>query len=138
MTDRVRMFLIRLPYWLGILADAVWAVALLSPSIFGALTGQRGFDPDLQVRLIMGIGGTLMAGWTCLLLWAVRRPIERRAVILLTAFPVVFGMFVVALVGFVDGSAANLWILGKTLVLFVSMISSYVLASRVAKERQTQ
>ncbi len=71
-----------------------------------------------------------MAGWTLLLLWAVRAPIERRAVILLTAFPVVFGMFVVALVGFLDGNSSNVWILVKSVILLVSMSASYVLAGR--------
>ena len=53
------------------------------------MSGNPHFTPDSQTRLIMGIGGSLLTGWTFLLLWAVREPIERRAVILLTAFPVV-------------------------------------------------
>ena len=123
------MLLIELPYWLGIAADALWAVALFSPRVFGALTGRRGFAPDLDVRLIMSIGGTLMTGWTCLLIWALQDPIERRAVILLTAFPVVFGLFVVTLVGGLKGDKLNLWILCKTAVLFVAMVASYFLAA---------
>jgi len=129
------MFLIKGAYWLGIAADALWAVGLLSPRVFGLLSGEPDFDPDLQVRLIMAIGGTLMTGWTCLLLWAVRDPIERRVVILLTAFPVVFGLFVVALIGFLEGGTSNLWVLIKTTVLFLSMITSYILAGQVANER---
>ena len=123
-----KMSLIKLPYWLGIAADALWAVALFSPAVFGLLTGRPGFDPDLDVRLIMGIGGTLMTGWTCLLIWALQDPVGRRAVILLTAFPVVFGLFLVALVGFLKEDTFSAWILCKTTVLFVSMVISYVLA----------
>ena len=85
-----RLFLIKIAYWLGIGADALWAVGLLFPQMFVILMGNPDFDPDLQTRIIMGIGGTLMTGWTFLLLWAVRELIERRVVILLTAFPVVF------------------------------------------------
>ena len=128
-----RLFWIRLPYWLGIAADALWSVALIFPQVFGGLTGSPGFDPDLQVRRIMGIGGSLMAGWTLLLIWAVRKPIERRAVILLTAFPVVFGLFVVTLLGFLSGSAPPMWILAKTIILFLSMITSYLLATQLSK-----
>lgn len=123
-----KMFLIKLPYWLGIAADALWAVALFSPAVFRQFTGRSGFDPDLEVRLIMGIGGTLMTGWTFLLIWALRDPVGRRAVILLTAFPVVFGMFLVALVGYINGGTFGVWILFKTTVLFVSMVASYILA----------
>ena len=123
-----KMLLIKLPYWLGIAADALWALALFSPPVFGLLTGRPDFDPDLEIRLIMGIGGTLMTGWTCLLIWAVQDPVGRRAVILLTAFPVVFGLFLIALVGFIKGGTFSAWILCKTTVLFVSMVTSYVLA----------
>lgn len=129
-----KMFLVKLPYWLGIAADALWAVALFSPRIFGLLTARPAFDPDLEVRLIMAIGGFLMTGWTFLLIWAVQDPIERRAVILLTAFPVVFGLFLVALVGSSTGGSLNLWILCKTTVLLVSMVASYVVARRMQKD----
>ena len=133
MNETKNMFLIKIAYWLGIGADALWAVGLLFPKIFGILTGQLDFNPDLQVRLIMGIGGALMTGWTFLLLWAVKQPIERRAVILLTAFPVVFGLSVVALIGFLGGNTSNIWILIKNSILIISMITSYILASKAAK-----
>ena len=84
----------------------------------------------------MGIGGTLMTGWTLLLLWAVREPIERRFVILLTAFPVVFGLFIVALVGYLAGNTFEIWILIKSTVLFIFMINSYILAGRFGKENE--
>ncbi len=126
-------FLIRLGYWLGIGADALWAVALFFPPVFAMLTGTPGFNPDLQVRLIMGIGGSLMTGWTCLLIWAVRKPVERRFVILLTAFPVVSGMFVVTLIGALNSDAPNIWILLKTVILIISMVTSYILASKRAR-----
>lgn len=135
MNKTKRMFLIKFAYFLGIGADALWAVGLLSPKIFSILTGQPAFNPDLQVRLIMGIGGTLMTGWTFLLLWAVKLPVERRVVILLTAFPVVLGLTVVAVVGFLGGNTSNLWIIIKNSILFLSMITSYVLACKAAKEK---
>lgn len=125
-----KMFLIKVAYWLGIGADALWAVVLLFPPIFGILTGIPDFNPDLLTRLIMGMGGTLMTGWTFLLLWAVKKPIERRFVILLTAFPVVFGMFIVALIGYLKGNTFNIWILVKTSLLFISMVTSYILAKK--------
>jgi len=68
--EKKRMFLIKTAYWLGIGADGLWALALLFPPLFGLLTGRPDFNPDLQFRLTMGIGGSLMTGWTLLLLWA--------------------------------------------------------------------
>ena len=134
--QKKKMLLIKAPYWLGIGADALWAVALLFPRVFGILTGSPDFSPDLQIRLIMGIGGVLMTGWTLLLLWAVKQPIERRFVILLTAFPVVFGLFIVALIGFLEGNTSNIWILIKNSILFISMVTSYILAGRMAGKKE--
>ncbi len=129
-----KLFLIKIAYWLGIGADALWAVVLLFPPLFGILTGIPNYHPDLQTKLIMAIGGTLMACWTILLLWAVKKPIERRTVILITAFPGVFGLFIITLIGYLAGNTANIWILVKTAILFVSMITSYILASKMSEE----
>ncbi len=135
MNGRQQMVVIKMAYWLGIGADALWAVGLLVPQVFGMLAaGSPNFHPDVQVRLIMGIGASLMTGWTCLLVWAVRKPIERRGVILLTAFPVVFGLFIVALIGFLGGNTWNLWLLIKTTILIISMVTSYILAGKMGND----
>lgn len=130
-TQQKKLVFIKFTYWLGIVADALWFIALLFPSVFGLLLGNSEFNPAMPVRLIMGIGASLMLGWTFLLIWAVRRPIERRVVSLLTAFPVVTGLFIVALLGFIDGNSSNIWILAKTTLLFICMLTSYFLASKM-------
>lgn len=127
------MFLIKLPYWLGIAVDAVWAIGLFYPPVFGLLTGNPDFNPDIQMRLVMGIGGSLMTGWTLLLVWAVRRPIERRVVILLTAL-VVLGMFIITLIGVLEGETSNIWLLVKTTILMITMLTSYILAGKMVIE----
>ena len=126
-----RLFIVKLSCWLGIGADALWAVGLFFPSVFALLTGRPDFNPELQVRLIMGIGGSLMLGWTLLLFWLVQNPVERRFVFLLTAFPVIFGIFTTALIGAINGNSANTWILIKTAILFVAMLYSYYLTGKV-------
>jgi hypothetical protein len=126
-----KMFLIKLPYWLGIAADALWAVALIFPAIYGILVGIQDFNPALEIRLIMGIAGSLMTGWTILLIWAVRKPIERKMVSLLTAFPVVFGIFIVSLTGYLNGNTSNIWLIAKTLILMILMLNSYILAGKL-------
>lgn len=134
MDEKKILLLIKFPYWLGIFADAIWAIALLCPSVYSILIGNSNFHPDLQYRLTMSIGGVLMMGWTILLLWGVRNPIERRFVILLTAFPVVFGLSIVSLIAYISGNPTSLWIVFKTTILFVTMIISYVLARKIDKE----
>ncbi len=128
--EKKRMFFIKIAYWFGIGADGLWAVGLLFPFVFGLLIGNSDFTPDFQTRQIMLIAGTLMAGWTFLLIWAVKNPIERRFVILLTAVPGVFGLFLVALNGFIAGNTVLIWILIKNTILMIAMINSYILAGK--------
>ena len=128
------MFFVKVPYWLGIGADALWAIGLLSPRVFGLLTGNDNFAPDWQMRTVMAIGGILMTGWTILLLWGVMEPIRRRFIILVTAFPVVFGLLIVACLNVLMGNSHEIWILSKCALLFIFMITSYVLARRIALE----
>jgi hypothetical protein len=128
--QKTKMFLIRFPYFLGIAADALWAIALFFPSVLGILLNNPEFNPEIQVKLIMGIAGTLMTGWTILLIWAVQRSIKRRAVILITVFPVVFGLLIITLIGYLGGNTSNIWILIKTTILFITMMTSYILSGK--------
>ena len=122
---------IKMSIWAGIIADLLWAIGLFYPQLFVLLTGRAEFIVDLPVRLIMGIGGSLMLGWTCLLCWTLKKPVERRAVLLLTAFPVVFGIFAVSCISVAHGNSGSLWISMKTLAIFVAMLVSYYLACRI-------
>ncbi|UCD88741.1 MAG: hypothetical protein JSW04_09745 [Desulfobacterales bacterium] len=129
-----KMLFIKGTYWLGIGADALWAVGLFFPSVFALLVGRPDFNVDLQVRLAMGVGGSLMIGWTFLLFWAVLEPIERRGVLLLTACPVIVGIFTMALLGVINGNTSSLWILAKTFILFIAMLCSYYFAWKMDRQ----
>ena len=134
MNARTKKQTMQSAYWLGVIADALWTLALVRPSLFGLLTGRPGFEPDLPFRLTMGIGASLMAGWTLLLAWASRNPVERRGVLLLTACPVIAGLAVVTVVGIVSGGASNYWILGKLVLLVGFMLTGFHLGNQLAKE----
>ena len=129
-----KMLFIKGTCWLGIGADALWAVGLFFPSVFALLVGRPDFNVDLQVRLAMGVGGSLMIGWTFLLFWAVLEPIERRGVLLLTACPVIVGIFTMALLGVINGNTSSLWILAKTFILFIAMHCSYYFAWKMDRQ----
>jgi len=134
MTAKSKLLTMQAAYWLGVIADALWTVALVSPTLFGRLTGRPGFEPDLPFRLTMGIGASLMAGWTLLLVWASRKPVERRGVLLLTACPVITGLAVVAVVGIVNGGASTFWIPGKLVLLFGLMLTGFHFGNQLARE----
>ena len=129
-----KMLFIKGTYWIGIGVDALWAVGLFFPSVFALLVGRPDFNVDLQVRLAMGVGGSLMTGWTFLLLWAFLKPVERRGVLLLTACPVIVGIFTMALIGVIDGNTSSIWILIKTFSLFIAMLCSYYFAGKMDRQ----
>lgn len=126
--------LIKVTYSLGIIADGLWAAALFIPRLYGILTNNTNFSPDFETRSIMGIAASLMLGWTFLLIWAYLKPIERRTILVLTAVPVVLCLFVISLIGVLNGKMFAIWILIKTLVLMILMIVSYFKANKIACE----
>jgi hypothetical protein len=81
---------LRIAYWVGIIVDAVAALQMLFPQL---LLRTYGIDlvPTSEFTFAMRFGAPLMIGWTVLLFWADRRPVERKDVLLITACPVVLG-----------------------------------------------
>jgi predicted CoA-binding protein len=75
---------LRVSYWAGAIADALAAVAMLVPSVGASMYGMEGFEPSAEYRYAMRLGASLMIGWTVLLLWADRKPLERRGVLPIT------------------------------------------------------
>jgi hypothetical protein len=73
---------LRISYWVGAIADGIATLRMLSPKIaYG-----------VEYRYALGLGASLMLGWTFLLVWADRKPLERKGVLLLTVFPVITGI----------------------------------------------
>lgn len=104
---------LRICYWWGILADAVMAFLMLTPSNF--LRFMNLTIPE-QVSFRYGLlnAAPLMIGWTLLLFWADRKPLERKDILLLT-LPVIAGYVLVEL----DALLAGIAPLGAMLVLFI-------------------
>ncbi len=129
MNEQKKLSFMKISCWIGVVADALWAVALLCPTFYGLLIGIPDFNPSIQHQIDMGIAASLMTGWTFLLVWAAQKPVERKGVLLLTAFPVIFGIFMTTYAGVCFGitSIENvLWIFIKVVILFVMYVTSYL------------
>ncbi len=77
----------------GAALDAIATVGMIFPGLLWTARFRPPFNrqgPELAYG--MRTGAPLMAGWTALLLWADRRPIERQDVVAITAVPVVAGL----------------------------------------------
>ncbi|HWR73515.1 MAG TPA: hypothetical protein VN604_10115 [Nitrospirota bacterium] len=124
---------LRISYWTGAVADGFFAIALAWPALWGLALGLPGFAPDLQHRIDMGVGASLMLSWTVLLLWADRKPVERKGVLLLTVFPALTCLALTGLAAVVTGANSLLHMLPLFVMqslLFVLFITSYILARR--------
>ena len=73
---------LRTGYWIGAVADGFATYRMLFPKV----------AHGVEYRYALGLAAALMLGWTILLIWADRKPLERKGVLLLTAFPVVSGL----------------------------------------------
>ncbi|MCW4023670.1 MAG: hypothetical protein NWF01_01365 [Candidatus Bathyarchaeota archaeon] len=90
--NRSRQILIlRLSFWVGAVIDGVVAVQMLLPDFWVNFNGLTAASSGV-LNFALFTASVLMWGWTALLIWADRKPIERRGILLLTAFPVVFGL----------------------------------------------
>lgn len=88
-----------------------------------------------EVRYPLETGAALMFGWTALLVWASAEPVARRGVLLLTIVPVITGLALATLLGFLRGyiplaGALPVWVMQGALVALLA--TAYTWASRAA------
>lgn len=124
---------LRRSYWAGAALDAGAAATMLSPRLFAATNRLPDFQPGPDYRFAMGMGASLMIGWTALLLWADRKPVERRGVLLITVLPVVAGLVVNEIVAVRAGFlplAATIPVWGLQAAITILFVFSYRRAGR--------
>jgi len=120
-----KTILLRISYWVGAVLDGMMVIPMLFPSVGGTMFGIDHFNPGNEYKYAMMIGASLMLGWTILLIWADRKPLERKGVILITVIPVVIGMVLAGIfavsVGMVEAQRMiPTWILQTILLVLFS------------------
>ena len=127
--------MLRISFLVGAVTDGLAIIPMVFPRIGSALFGGDSSRLGAEYRYAMGIGASLMAGWTALLVWGAMNPIERRDVLILTLVPVVAGIIAATVIAVRNrlvllSRVIPLWIhLGFMSILFVV---SYVLSFYVA------
>jgi hypothetical protein len=81
-TDTREARVLQTAFLIGAVADAGALLPMLLPSLAARLWGLH--DVSGSYRAAMACADSLMLGWTLLLVWASRRPLERRVVAPLT------------------------------------------------------
>jgi hypothetical protein len=122
---------------MGIIADAISTIILLSPTLAQSAFGLSNISIGEEYLYISRIAASLMLGWTVLLYWADRKPVERRMILLLTIFPVVIGIMISGIFA-VDSNFIKiqtilpLWIF-NVLLIFIYLFS-YIKANELARK----
>jgi preprotein translocase subunit SecF len=131
---------IRFAYWIGAIMNLLVAISMTLYVFFELNIGMDFPDANLENRYMLVAGMALMWGWTALLIWGDRKPVERKMLLLLTAMPVVILYFVGDLVLFLQGAgdpniASFVIIQSIRIVLLSIFISSYFIAWKKAKKK---
>ncbi len=127
--------LLRICFLIGAVTDGLAVIPMVFPSIGSKLFGSDSSRLSVEYRFAMGIGASLMAGWTLLLIWAAMEPISRRDILILTVAPVIAGIVISTVIAarkqiLVLNKVLPLWIhLGFVSILYVV---SYALSIRVS------
>jgi hypothetical protein len=85
---------LRVSYWVGAVFDALLLIPMLSSKVASDAFGIPNFTPGRDYRYAIYVAASLMAGWVSLLIWADRKPVERRGVLLLTVIPVLTSLII--------------------------------------------
>ncbi len=110
-------------FWIGAVLDGIATVFLIWPEPYAALMGNPSLAGGPALAYVGQMGAALMLGWTALLIWAAREPLERRGSALLTIVPVVTGLAIAEIVavsaGLISfGMMAPTWVLQGVLSAF--------------------
>jgi hypothetical protein len=116
--------LLRTAFLLGAVTDALAVIPMLFPPMAGLLWGFEAHGGPY--RFAMGYAAALMLGWTGLLLWAARRPLERAFVAPLTVF-VIYGLAATEIVAVLAGDL-NVWRVVPTWVLQAGLLALFATA----------
>lgn len=91
---------------------------MLFPGFWSTFNGLNILDSTPVLNYALWVGAPLMLGWTMLLLWADRKPLERKEVLIITVFPVILVLM-----------ANNLFALTSQLISFENIIPQLVIQS---------
>lgn len=115
---------LKISYIAGAVADGLVGILLLIPDRMG----------EAEFRYPMGVAASLMFGWTFLLVWANKKPVERKGVLLLTIFPVITGLLIAGVAAVAYGIFPLNKIIPSSLLLIVLIALfgySYVKAKKL-------
>jgi hypothetical protein len=118
-------------YLLGVVIDGLWVIILAIPSLYKIITNNSSLEISVRIYPLFYVAASLMLGWTILLFLGYQKPIERRFILLLTAYPVVLGIFIATLISFLNGSTMALFFVVKTFLILIIYTIAFLQANKI-------
>jgi hypothetical protein len=127
------IFWLHLSYWAGAVLDLLAGLTMLFPALFAINNRLSSFYPAPNYRYAMGMGAPLMLAWTVLLIWADRKPLERKGLLPITLLVIlgeIANEIVAAHTGYITATALfPTWIIQA--ILSGLFIFSYLTARKL-------
>ena len=134
MNNQIRW--LKIAFLAGIITDTLALVPMLYPPMAKLMWGFDKFSSNYFFA--MGYGASLMVGWTLVLIWAYKRPLERRFIAFLTII-VIIGLVVTEIFAIANGSI-NINKMIPTWILQIVLLGlfgfSYVITYKISKQKQ--
>lgn len=124
MSDHREEKLLRTAFLAGAVTDALALVPLTSTRFAGLLWGFS--DVSGGYHFASGYAAALMLGWTLLLFWAYRKPLERRFIAALTVV-VIYGLVATEIVSVASGALAA-WRMIPTWIIQAALLGLFASA----------
>jgi hypothetical protein len=127
--------LLHISYWVGAITDLLFAIAMLYVPMLAGMLRLPIVPDSLATKLALDMGASLMFGWTVLLIWADRKPFERKSILLITVLPVIAGLALTTLYGYLSGfipliGAIPIWVL--QIFLIALFLVAYFYANKAS------
>ena len=84
MNKNHELYWLHTSYWMGAVLDLLVGLNMAFPRLVGVDRVLSLFTPTPASRFAFGMGAPVMLGWTILLLWADRKPLERKGLLPIT------------------------------------------------------
>jgi hypothetical protein len=94
MNNETKIKLLRIAFGIGAITDALAAIIMIFPQLKTFIFGSANISIASEYRYALGLGASLMLGWTVLLIWGGHKPLERRGLLVITVFPVITGIVI--------------------------------------------
>jgi len=139
MSEQKQKLLLRIAYWVGAIMDALVGFNMILATIIGNISPfvPTPFIGGNSYQFAMGFCASFMIAWTVLLIWADKKPVARKDILIITAIPVVGGFTLVEFFGLYLQTVTLIELIPMLVIrsaLIMLMVGSYIWARNLIEE----